>query len=370
MREAVTIIGAGLGGLVLAGVLHRYRIEAVIHEGEASPDARAQGGLLDIHEHTGQRALRGMGLHKAFLQLTRPGEDAKRVVDRGGNVLLDRPASSASARPEVDRGDLRRLLIDALPRDAVRWGCKVAGIHAAGPGTFAVSFADGSCLETGLLVGADGAWSRVRPLLSDARPVYTGTCFLELHLAASDPRAKSAGEVIGSGTLMAIEPGQGILAHRNADGSIHTYVAVNRAEAWFTDHPSSAVKCAAALFDGWAPSLQALVAATDVAPVVRPIHALPVGMTWPRIPGATLLGDAAHLMPPFAGEGANLAMLDGTELARALIDNPSDRERALTAYESDLFPRSARVAELSARNLARFFGPNAPSSVVELFTPR
>ena len=72
-----------------------------------------------------------------------------------------------------------------------------------GRGRHAVAFANGSTVETTLLVGADGAWSRVRPLLTDVSPAYTGTCFLELHLAADDPRACAAAAVIGSGTLMA-----------------------------------------------------------------------------------------------------------------------------------------------------------------------
>lgn len=222
MRENVTIIGAGLGGLVLAGALCRHGIKVVVYEAEASADARAQGGLLDLHEHSGQRALHDLGLHEAFLTLVRPGEDAKRVVNCQGTVLLDRPGDPATARPEVDRGELRRMLLNALPPGIVRWGHRVVSVRPAEPGRYLVAFANGLTAETMLLVGADGAWSRVRPLVTDVRPSYTGVSFVELHLARDNPQAHAAAAVIGSGTLMAVTPGQGILAHRNADGSIHS----------------------------------------------------------------------------------------------------------------------------------------------------
>ncbi|MCX5096874.1 FAD-dependent monooxygenase [Streptomyces sp. NBC_00365] len=373
MTTDVTIIGAGLGGLTLARVLHVHGIPATIYEAEASPTTRTQGGLLDIHDYNGQLALRAAGLFEEFLGLIHKGGEASRVLDKDGTVLLDKPDDGTRGRPEVLRGDLRRILLDSLPADTIKWGHKVTAVRPLGGGQHEVTFADGATVETGLLVGADGAWSRVRPLLSDAKPEYVGMSFIETYLFDGDSRHPASAKAVGGGSLFALAPGKGILGHREPGGVLHTYVALSKPQEWidtidFTQAGAATTRIAEEFHD-WAPELTALITDGETAPVARAINALPIEHRWDRVPGVTLLGDAAHLMSPFAGEGANLAMYDGAELGKAIAAHADNIEAALTAYEEALFPRSAAAATETAQNHKLCFDDNAPYSFINRGSP-
>ncbi len=371
MTAPVTIVGAGLGGLTLARVLHVHGIPATIYEAEPSAAARTQGGQLDIHEHNGQLALEAAGLTDEFRAIIHQGGEATRMLDQHGAVLLDEPDDGTAGRPEVLRGDLRRILVDSLPGEMIQWGRKVTGVRPLGDGLDELAFAAGPAVTTSLLVGADGAWSKIRPLLSDAQPGYVGTSFIETYLYDADERHAATAEAVGAGAMYALTPGQGIVAHREAGGILHTYVELNRTAEWiagidFTDAAAATARVAAE-FDGWAPELTALITDGDTAPIPRMIYALPNGHRWDRVPGVTLLGDAAHLMPP-AGEGANLAMLDGAELGKAIAAHPGDIDAALTAYEQALFPRSESEAADAYLILDLCLGDRAPFGLIDFLT--
>ena len=367
----VTIVGAGLGGLTLARVLHVHGIPATIYEADPSEAARTQGGQLDIHPDDGQRALEAAGLTDEFRAIIHEGGEALRALDPQGTVLLDQPDEGSAERPEVLRGDLRRILLDSLPDDVVRWGSKVTGVRRVGDGRHELTFADGSVAISGLLVGADGAWSKIRPLLSDATPEYVGTTFVETYLYDADQRHPATAAAVGVGAMYALTPGKGIVAHREAGDVLHTYVELNRPAEWiagidFTDAATATARVAAE-FGGWAPMLTALITDGETAPVPRMIYTLPDGHRWDRVPGVTLLGDAAHLMPP-SGDGANLAMLDGAELGQAIAAHPDEIEAALAAYEGAMFPRNESFAADAREILELCLGNRAPFGLIEFLT--
>ncbi len=371
-HHPIAIIGAGLGGLTAARVLQVNGIDAALFELEPSAETRVQGGMLDIHEENGQEALRAAGLYDEFRKLIHVGGEAMRLVGPDGTVHVSTADEGDGGRPEVDRGDLRKLLLDSLPEGAIRWGKKVVGARSLGDGRHEVAFADGSAITTDLLIGADGAWSRIRPLVSDARPSYTGISFAEFDLLDADARHSQSAAVIGEGFFICLGEERGILAHRETDGSLHVYTGLRVDEGWldtidFSD-PVVAKATVLSYFDGWDEGLRGLIAGADGALVPRRIHALPVGHRWERTPGVTLLGDAAHLMSPFAGEGANLAMFDGAELGRALAAHPGDVGAGLAAYEGEMFARSEASAAESAQSLEMMFAPDGLERLTEFFT--
>jgi len=369
LEQHITIIGAGLGGLTLASVLHRHGIDAAIYELEASPTVRHQGSILDMHEESGQLALRKAGLFEAFRKIVIPSGDEMRILDKTGAVRWE--DSGDDTRPEVDRGALRELLLQSLPANCIHWGSKVTNVVKLEGGRHEVQLASGETFTTALLIGADGAWSKVRPLLSDTHPIYLGVSFVETYLYDVDVRHPESAALVGRGSMFALSDEKGLITHRDGDGRITVYIAFKTPEQWMMSseidvHDTEAAKVQLLThFADWDDQLRALIAESDAELIARPIYSLPIGHRWERIPGVTLLGDAAHLMSPFAGEGANLAMRDAAELAEALLAHPDDVETALASYEAALFPRSEATAAEANSNLSVSFRPDAPQGMLD-----
>lgn len=364
----IAIAGGGLGGLTLARILHRHGVDAVVYEREADRSARSQGGMLDLHPESGQQALTDAGLVAEFRSEARPEGEEHRILDPAGRTLVHhRPQpGSFSGRPEIDRRALRDLLLDSLPGDAVAWQRRLRAATPRPGGGFRLTFEGGQSTDCDILIGADGARSVVRSLLTDVRLSYVGT-LVDLNIGDADRRHPDLAELVGPGNLWCMGVNQILAAQRLGDGSIRVGISL-RAE----DRDIDTFRTKRALLDmfaGWDPRLTALIEAGDSAPTPRRIEAMPTGTRWDHQPGVTLIGDAAHLMPP-VGEGANQAMLDGAELAAELAAHPADPDSAIRAYEEAMFTRIHPIAEMSARIQAMMLSPTAADDITRFFSRR
>ncbi|MDX6743988.1 NAD(P)/FAD-dependent oxidoreductase [Actinocorallia sp. A-T 12471] len=341
----ISIIGAGPAGLTCARVLHRHGIHATVYDRDARPDARDQGGSLDLNADHGQAALREAGLLEDFARASRPEGQEMRQYDTSGQLLFHHvPEEGERFKPEIDRGDLRALLLRSLPQGTVVWGKALTEVAGPADGPRTLRFADGTSVETDLVIGADGAFSRVRPAVSAAVPHYSGISFLEAWFSDVTARHPDLADLVGEGSAAAADGQRGMFAQRNGGDRVRVYLIQRTPADWTAGQDTDALR--ARLLDAyaaWSPRFRRIITDNDGPYVNRPIHALPVPHLWQHRPTVTLLGDAAHLMPPL-GVGVNLAMRDAADLALALAAEPTVAA-AVRAYEATMLPRAAEIAK-------------------------
>lgn len=373
----VAVIGAGIAGLATALLLtqagHRVRVD----ERDASTGSRDQGGSIGISDDLGRAVIRRMGLDDAFAAIADTGAASARVSGADGVTVRSVPNDPDSGDTEVERPLLRRMLLDALPDGTVRWGRRVTGIERTADGRRVRLLGtehdhdgdhdgdgdgDGDGTVVDLVVGGDGAWSRVRAALGAAEPTYSGITFLDRRFPDVERGFPALAETIGRGTLFALEGGLGLVAQRIGTNA-RVYVAFRAGLDWVQATPPAELRqvLATAFADaGWDRSLLRLVTDGTEPGTLRPVFEHPVGHRWERRLPATLVGDAAHLQSPFCALGTNGALMDAADLVDALAAAPTV-EAALIAYETTMWRRSEVNAAAAHQKLRAGMHVDAPA---------
>ncbi|MDA3645101.1 FAD-dependent monooxygenase [Saccharopolyspora indica] len=364
-RARISVIGAGPGGLTCARILQQHGMPVAVYDRDPGPEARNQGGSLDLHADNGQIALKAAGLLDEFFELARPEGQEMRQLDPAGRITAHHvPGPDELFKPEIDRGQLRDLLLGSLQPGTVRWGRALDAVGGPAGGPRQLRFADGTTVEADLVIGADGAFSRVRPAVSAAVPEHTGISFLEAWFSDVENRHPEIAELVGRGGAHAADGERGLFAQRNSGDHVRVYL-IRRVPADWISRSGLTVEDTGGLrallldeYGHWSPRLRRMITENDGPYVDRPIFALPVPHTWEHDPAVTLLGDAAHLMPPL-GVGVNLAMLDAAELALALA-GAATVDDAIRDYERVMLPRAVETAEALEGGAADLLSVDVP----------
>ena len=393
----IAIIGAGPAGCTLARLLHLSSILCTIFESESAPASRSQGGTLDLHTDTGLAAIKACRLNEEYLKLARFDGEALHICDKNMRSWVKmsgtKDEKGSRGRPEIDRSQLRQILIDSLPKGTIKWGHKV---HHISPSDRTIHFTDASRQSLGpydLIIGADGAWSKVRSLLTDVRPEYSGVSGLDLRVQDVANAHPDLHSLVNRGSLFATSNGKHIGAQQKSDGSLIVYSTAVRPEDWAKTYgydvndPIAAKKGILQDYADWHPKLRKLIEVADESEgsvIVRNYYQLPTGARWAHKAGFTLIGDAAHLMTPYAGEGVNLAMKDAMELAQAIASSTMDTKdeksglsksnilsRKIEEYENIMMARATKWQAITQKNVEdTFFNPRFPAHRIEPYVAR
>jgi salicylate hydroxylase len=343
----IAIIGGGVGGLAAAAFLRRAGLRATVYE--QTSRLREIGAGVVVGPNAA-RLLRALGVLPAFAERAvalETGWEFRRWQD--GSVLSAEDLTTECERRfgertyTAHRADLLDAIAGAVPADDIRLGRRCVAVDADGP-RYRLRFADGQTAEADVVIGADGIHSLVRAALTEpVPPTYSGLCaFRALVPAEHAPEfARRPAQTLWLG------PGHHLVHYPISAGRYVNLVAFAPAGDYTTESwtATGTVRELLAEFAGWDDRLTALLRAAqtpgrwallDRAPLTRWTS----GTT-------TLLGDAAHPMFPFFGQGAAQALEDAAALARWLAADPADPAAALRRYEALRIPRTTRLQEVS-----------------------
>lgn len=373
--KKIAIVGGGPGGLTLARLLELGGLRVTVYERDVNKDVRVQGATLDLHEESGLAALRQAGLMAAFEANYRPGADRVRIMDKHAAIILDEHVNARNefSRPEIDRGPLRKILLDSLHADTVCWNSHLVGLVKAGD-RWRLEFQNGSVAFADLVIAADGANSKIRPTVTPLGPLYSGVTGVEGTVYHSETAAPKIHALLKGGKIFAFGDEKSLIVGAKGDGSLQFYTGCKTAESWWRDSGINFTNKAQVLawfateFSGWDPVWLELFEQAEHRFIPRPTYHMPLDQQWEALSDLTLLGDAAHLMPPYAGEGVNMAMLDALELSICLTDQHfSDTRAAIAAYEKQMRARASVAAAVTLEQTASLHSPRAISEMMALF---
>lgn len=358
--KKVAIVGAGPGGLTLARLLQLKGVDVKVYERDKDKSVRQQGATLDLHYESGLKALREGGLMEEFKKNYRPGADRLTITDNNAVVHFTeseerviQDIDSEYARPEIDRGPLRDLLIASLQDETIVWNARFSELKKEKNG-WNLFFENGTVAYADLVIAADGAGSKIRKHITGIQPVYSGVTIVEGNIYNAAINAPHLWKLTNGGKVFAMGSHKTIILSAKGEGSLSFYTGTKEREDWANtagidfENKAQIFDWFKQRFSDWSNDWQEIFATDESYFIARPQYHFPLDQSWPALPDLTMLGDAAHRMPPFAGEGVNQAMQDALELYEALcLENFNTVQESIASFEKKMCARASEVTEVT-----------------------
>jgi len=352
--KKIAVVGGGPGGLTLAKLLQLKGANVTVYERDINKEVRQQGATLDLHEESGLEALRRANLMNEFKASFRPDAGRLRVLDDQAIIKMDDHEIQhdyQEDRPEIDRAPLRDILINSLHEDTIIWDSQFISMEKQENG-WLLHFKNGKSFYADIVVAADGGNSKIRSHITDIKPIYSGVTIVEGNIYNAEKNAPKLWEITKGGKVFALGNEQSIILSTKGEGSLSFYTGCKVSENWVQEsgidfnNKEQVFDWFKVAFSSWSDQWQELFASNEIWCMPRPQYHFPLDQTWTTLPNLTMLGDAAHRMPPYAGEGVNQAMQDAFELAENLTsDNFPDIQTAISHYEKQMQARAAAVTK-------------------------
>jgi len=380
-NKQVAIIGGGPGGLTLARLLQLQNVNVKVYERDFNKNARVQGSLLDLHDDSGFAAIRKADLFNEFKTNFLPGADKTLILNERAEIFFSDHESNRHKdfgnehfRPEIDRGSLRKILLDSLQPETVVWNSHFISMEKQNEG-WLLHFKNTPSIYADIVIGSDGANSKIRPYITDIKPLYSGITMLEGNIYESKKTAPHIDLLLDGGKIMAFGDTKNLLLGQKGEGNLGFYASLKIDENWALtsglDYSDNAqiLEWFKKEYPEWSSNWYELFENASVPFIPRPIYYTPLDQTWQTASNATIIGDAAHVMPPFAGEGANMAMLDALELSECLTsDKHTTVQEAIAFYESKMRKRASIATQESLENGEKMHSKDALKTMLDFFS--
>ncbi|AFM04791.1 2-polyprenyl-6-methoxyphenol hydroxylase-like oxidoreductase [Bernardetia litoralis DSM 6794] len=373
--KKIAIVGGGPGGLTLARLLQIAGANVKVFERDVHKNVRVQGATLDLHKESGLKALQKANLMDAFKANYRAGAEKLRIVDSQGKIHFDdhQEKKMEEFRPEIDRGPLRKMLLASLNDETVIWNSKFQTMEKYKNG-WKIFFENGNSTYADIVIGADGAKSKIRPFLTPIKPIYSGVTMIDATIHNAEIESPTIYKLLKGGKIFAFGNEKTLIVSSKEKGEMSFYTGCKTDENWFINSginfkdKDQILEWFKVEYAQWNNIWQELFESKKTIFIPRPQYYLPIDQTWETQENLTIIGDAAHVMPPFAGEGVNMAMLDALTLSQNLTNsNFENIKLAMQDYEIKMRSKASEITQLTLQQTKSLHSKNALQNMLEMF---